>query len=453
MILFGVAAFVFLIFLVLISLHVRLCSDDLYFLNDFIEKGWLGSVAEFKYNTRWSGYLLFNTIFIFNSDIQSIQINLFFYYLVTIILFLVSSFNLIRVLFRNFTNIKLSKSSNLLLSALLMLSIYLSISNVIEVWFWTIASTVYLYPVIFFIMGLSETVSVSRSVFSYLIIFSSFFFIGYALENFAFCTVFLLLVLLVIKNLKVNHITIFFNSKLLIALISVLIPLLLSYVSGGIGKRFDFEISISSYNYNIDAERIMYVLLQPKNVLFIFFLGVFFITGSIFSENGLLLPGINALRRWIILNVLLLIIITLITFIPLVIVFKNLGPERAWLPINLFLCFSLVFWAFYSGNRFGLKNKFSLPVKYLVSVTSILIISIYSFRQLNMARRYSSCYDERINTILKLRDNNNKETIFLKPLPDSGVIASQELGTNNERTNEGLKRLLKLNFEIKSDQD
>ena len=109
--------------------------------------------------------------------------------------------------------------------------------------------------------------------------------------------------------------------------------------------------------------------------------------------------------------------------------YGNLGSARSSIPVILFICISIAIWVF----LFGIYNneKFQLINLFFVSFGTILIIGFTS-KQFITSTKFSKAYEYRINYILS-RKNSKSKTILVQPLPDSGILASQEVGGVNTK--------------------
>jgi len=76
-------ALLFVVFMLSMSLNVRIGGDDLFMLSNLKKEGWFNSVYYSYTAVRWTSFLLFNTIFLINNEMQSLGINIFIYYLFT----------------------------------------------------------------------------------------------------------------------------------------------------------------------------------------------------------------------------------------------------------------------------------------------------------------------------------------------------------------------------------
>ena len=154
--LFGI---IFLVFLVLVSYAIRPCSDDLYFYAEFLDKGWFSSIWEMGTNIRFTGFLVFNTLCLLVSDFQDFPLVFFVFYLLLFSFLLFSTYRLIKTFLTHFFQSENTSCLQVLnLSLLFTAAFYFSTINAQEVWFWTIATTIYLLPIPLLFLAISELI-------------------------------------------------------------------------------------------------------------------------------------------------------------------------------------------------------------------------------------------------------------------------------------------------------
>jgi hypothetical protein len=128
------------------SIFIRPCSDDLFFYSEFRDKGWFNSIWNLQTNIRFTGFFIFNTIALFTKNFETFSSWLFVYFFLAFGIGIVATTN-----FFNFINKKIIGRKDLLfalITAILYLSsFYVSGINAQEIWFWTIANTIYFLPI------------------------------------------------------------------------------------------------------------------------------------------------------------------------------------------------------------------------------------------------------------------------------------------------------------------
>ena len=127
-------------------------------------------------------------------------------------------------------------------------------------------------------------------------------------------------------------------------------------------------------------------------------------------------------------NIFLLLIFSIGTYLPLIKLFGNLGSARASMPFVLFICISCCVWVFI----FGLYTSFESKLFYLISSSiGTILILIFTNKQYIMSKKFTTSFDNRIDYIITQKNKKNKY-ILVNPLPDSGILVSQEVNKINE---------------------
>ena len=76
----------------------------------------------------------------------------------------------------------------------------------------------------------------------------------------------------------------------------------------------------------------------------------------------------------------------------------------------------------------------------------ILLLNLY--KQYNYTGNYAKSYDQLIKSLIKEKNDKKTGTLFIKDLPNSGMLMQLDL-ENNYNTVDPLKEIFELNFEIK----
>ena len=431
-------------FYLMISYHQRLTGDDFFFLNNLTEKGWYDGVMAFEYNRRFSSHLLFNSIFVSNTDLKTLHFQLFGFQVLTFIsLLMAMAFMIRKLLFRMHATI--AKQDAILLSGLVISALFFFTFQLNEVWFWTISSTIHLVPLIFICLGAGILMKEEKGVLDHSFIFLCFLFVGGASETMALSSLSVLGIIaihrLIHQKGKWMEST---NVGLLVAMIGIIVFFSMNILGSGATDRLDIEATEVVSPYIVSIAGFIGIFMQAKNLVFLLFLGLFLFLGSHMRSNGFELK----LTKKTVLRMLgLLVVIVLTTFGPLYFVFDSLGPPRAWTPFGIYLSLLLIVGAFYVGNRKGLSIK---PIA--ISGVSMIIIGLiftYTYRQEPVVRRYSQAYDHRTETLTKMNKNGRVDSLKVGQLPSPGMLVSGELkGGTNSLSCQNLKKVLALKFDL-----
>ena len=438
--------FVFIFFIIFISLRVKPCSDDLWFYYNYVHEGWFNSIYNFKYNQRWVSFLTYNSICFFSRDFNGLKYIFTIYYFIIFSLLFYSTFRLFKITIDHFFNIKMSNIETFILSTLFISSFYFSSLHSQEVWFWTIGNTTYLLPIPLLFIAIYEFFK-SDSLKSNTIIFSMFFLIGGTLEN-LISTILMCLTIFLIYSLNTKYrIQI---KKTLIAIGSIIVLPILSFKLTSVNnriilnksnlpttKKIDyFDKLFLDYNVKINIPRIAIFII----ILFMIYYIATKVKSNIESHN-------LSIKKTLKINAVLIILVALSTYLPLIYIFGNLGPARASIPFELFLCLSIIMWVF----MLGLKNSSKHKIFHTINNTfGVITLTLFSYKHYFSSKQFAFAFDERINYISTQKDTNS-DYIVVSPLPNPGVLASQEVNKiNGKYTNTSyyLGRVLGINKNV-----
>ena len=441
----------FLVYYLVIAYNNRLAAgDDLYFYGLLKEDGMFTFMSEYTENKRFSSYLLFNSIFYFSSDLRNANVFLFCYHVFSIVAFIGGFLLLIRTVFRQFFSFDLSLKKVLLIAFLALITVFFLNPQIIEVWFWTVATTIYAAPLIAFLFGAHLIISDRKSVFTFLLIGLCFLFIGGALETFA------IVVLFILAALFLGPVFIFSSefwkkkrTKLMIAILCISTILLLNVLDGGVESRIVVEEK--SHAGGLPSWKgFLYSFVQAKNLLSLCALILLYYVGKQMKAIGLVLPEVNS-RKYIAINILVLFIIGLITIIPLTLIFSGWGAERAWTPFHFFFSISLIIWSFYFG--YHALAHWTDSLKGLLPIMLCTILIVLSKRQFPSVQNYSSHYDLMLDEVGKQVGGNREQALPIPVLPEPGMLVKFTLDQNPEvRNNQTFKKAMNINFDVYSEE-
>lgn len=429
-ILSGIFACLFFIFLIVIAKNIRATSDDLWFYYNVSEKGWLNALLDFEFNRRWFSFALFNFIAYLSNDFTNFQQYLFIYYLITFIILYIVSFRFFKVLLNKFFTPHLPGYYVLILSSVFVIAFYFTTTNAIEVWFWPIASTIYLYSVLFFMLGVSELLINKNNLKTYLATFTFFIFLGGTAENFALIAFALIIYFEAVNFINTKRL----YPKNLIAIISTAIFPIINIFSQGVKNRIEFEIYMLGIIPNKTfAESMSIYFNMPRLSFFAAILLLVFCIAIHLKQKGFSF-NYNAFSKIKTIVVIGFIFIAG-TFVPLVLVFGNLGPSRAWVPLSFIICLLLFILAIYTGSKLHFHRfiKHSSTILNITAIVCIFILSLYFIKQKRITDIFSKAYDDRIEHIQGISQiTSDGNYLIVEKLPDSGILSSQELSKKDD---------------------
>ncbi|MCH2231486.1 MAG: hypothetical protein MK105_14200 [Crocinitomicaceae bacterium] len=435
-----VAASFMTLYLVL-SFNNRAVSDDIVMLNDLEQNGIWNAIFQFNFNKRITGHFLFYSLFSFTTDLQEAHYYIFTFHIITITSLIYAFQRLIKDTSSVLLNFKIRTHDAYLLSILTIAACFFFTFQLNEVWFWTIASAIHLIPVIFVLLSLTILMKHRRKSIHYLMLFIYCIIIGGMSETVTASFIACLLVPILLNMLKRQNKQ---SIPYMVAIIGLFVFFIPNIFGGGSDQRVALEIAQGSDLYIDDFTSFFMLFIVPKNAVFLLFVIISYIIGN-FQQHRFL----NHYSTIRIIGVFsfLIILVSATTFFPLVHVFGNLGPQRAWTPFGFTLGLSLLLFSFIVGNR-SPKNKMSVaPMGF--SLLIVVAISLYTVKQFNHARLYSSAYDQRTINLLKKNAEGQQKPLAIDPLPDSGMLINSEIENDPQGWhNYNLMTKLHLNYQI-----
>lgn len=417
----------FIIFLITSAYFVRPCSDDLWFYYEYIHKGWFNAINEFNYNKRWVSYLTYNSICLLTKNFENLHKAFFIYYIFIFSFLLFSTTRLISISASSFLKLNLNTYHSLLLAVMFIAALYISTLHGQEVWFWTVANAAYLLPIPLLFIGISEFIN-NNSLLSKVILSLTFFLIGGTLEN-LIIGVFSILFLYLFYTIKINNKDQII--KTILAISSIIILPILSLLGNGISNRMNLDKK-SLKNQTINYFETVFFdyelkLNMPRITIFICTVFIIFLI----ANNLKLAHKLNTVnfKKIFKVNVILMVIVFIATYLPLVKIFGNLGSARASIPFTLFICSSICFWLFIIGLHKKINPILFNAIFVIFGAASMLIFTI---KQYSSSKKYAFAYDKRVKYILTQKNSSSK-FILVNPLPDPGVLACQEVGKNHDK--------------------
>jgi hypothetical protein len=177
----------FLGFLLFLSFYNRPASDDYQFISRLNESGFRGSLS-FYYNNwsvRWTSLLYFNLLFSMAEDFAGHRLYISAYYLFSLMLLITVTCILLRRLLSLFFEELPSPVLLLTLSLLFQASVFFTTPHTVEIWFWILASFIYLQAYVFLITGMVLLFSGKNNIWFSFFPIPFFIYIGGAHEGFA----------------------------------------------------------------------------------------------------------------------------------------------------------------------------------------------------------------------------------------------------------------------------
>src|SRR5688572_16368771 len=349
----------FLISFLIVGYFNRFATDDFDFLNKLREHGVVGSVKWYHehWSIRWTSVLLLNGMLLLTLKGGT----LVWFHLISISLLFGGFYRIIK-------QVLSPAKEALLLSGYLSVAFFFACFSISEVFFWINASTSYLFGVIALLFAIGEILNKQQSALSFLSLAGCGLFIGGAYEPMVFTCMVACMVVLFLQvrpyNWNVGKIVI--NKKIIIFLSVLMFAFAISYSGEG-------HVVRSTYLPQTDFIFKLWVWMKAVVKIFIIYIPKIILPVLLLSFPCFL-TGLSQPLPWVTNGIvkkitISFICLTIISLLPTAFLMSEMGPERAWTQISLYLVIYISFVAVYAGKL--LKRKYS--TNYLVGIYAILI--------------------------------------------------------------------------------
>ena len=433
--------FLFLSLFCVLSFNNRPAADDFYYLGNIAERGAWGCMTDLYsgYSGRWAAYLLTGWI---------VSMHEFPHYLLVFncatltFLGVVLYSNISKIISRKF-NKQWSGNEALYFSILLLTGLFFSSYSIGETWFWLVQVCTYLWSIIMSLILLNAFFDEEFQRVQIPVIIISSTFIGGASESYALVNIFLLCVYLLFSNGKFKkHEQ--RNSKIILALIFLLLSFIVTMVAPGNEVRMDLlpKVSLAQTAWIQIKSFIKIIFLHIPLKLHYLFLFSFpwFVLGRNFSDSEYKQSFVSAatsLKKYF-----FLIAILIFSFLlPTSYIMSELGPDRALSQVSFLIAFSFAALFFYLGRKIEINERIFQGLKISTLVISTAVLFYHLTHQYSVTKKYARDYDKRIEILKSLKDGKEKSIIELEPLPSSGMLYPAEISKDtNDFRNQFLKK-------------
>ncbi len=382
-------AVLFLLVFFFISYFNRFAEDDFLFLETVKQKGiWQATLAHYhSWNTRWFAIAWVNTwywliekgipIFVFNW--LSLLIMIFGFY---------------RLLSRVGLFTSSSQLRTILFSMVLSTCFFFSTFNISDSWFWINSTTMYLWDIGLFCLGLSVLMKQEKlSLRDYILVIVSGLYVGGASEPFLIT----LLLGIPFYSVITNQLALkqLFLSRIVIALFwfSILIAFLIELNGTGHGARSNVLPQTSllsalgkSCYFTI---KILFWHFPFHIIPLILFSVPWYYLGYINKSNTISSKLVPLYLK----GILAIFILTYINTLPIVYLMGDYGPSRAWTPISFYSCIITAFLFYRTGEQLKLKYFSAVKVFEITGIIAFVFLLTTGIYYSKTARRYSQAYD------------------------------------------------------------
>lgn len=434
------ALIAFLVCFAWVAFYNRFASDDFELIYQLNHLGFKGSIIYFydTWNTRWLAITLMNVIFIATEKSGTLIV-----------------FHLLSLLILWFAFYRLTKEfskqtllTNIVCSGFMSISFFYSCFSKSDVFFWVNSSAIYLYGTIAFIFALAEVLLKRVNATSFVILIFAGFFLGGSYEPLAFTVMVTSSVFLFVMfqrhgpGVAAQPVVI----KTILLLSIVMVAFAVSYAGQGHVIRSSFlpqtTFTFKSWAFIKAVLKMSAIYLPEKLFTALLFAFPWFLTGMVqpFKQISILIVKQASMA---------FLILLFISLGPVVFIMSEMGPERAWTQISIYLVLYSSILAAYAGSM--LHGRYNVQqVTRVYAVTAFLYVLATGVPAGIQAKIYASAYDNRMLDLKNLkRDNDVPNLVVLEKLPPSGWLHSAEISSRPDHfTNQHLKKYLGLNFDV-----
>jgi hypothetical protein len=441
-------------YLIILGCYNRFTYEDYSLLATLNEVGFWKANA-YMYN-NWFGRLVPGLVCYAVAKGYSCCNSLFIYILMLIGLYV---YSIAKILKHFLPERKIGKNNFLLFTfAILIFNIFVINNFEFSNFYWLATSPMYFGGIAFALLGLGEMISNSRKIHSYVFLIVGFVYAGSSSGPFGLICTMLLLVLVCyrILNSQINSSAKAFSKKEVIAFLVCLTGFLILFFAPGNKIRQAYfpepsiinaikisAITLNSLLFNLIAENLGYLIILTFPFIY---LGTLYRDKN--SQNDLKL----SIR--LLLGSIIFVIFLYVTLLPTAWGISQMGPLRSMTHIIFYLvCFFSLF-----CFLIGYQTLFSRNLALTLSVFScflILILSIKGFMfKLPETIKYVRSEDERIEQLLKLKNDGNKDPVFLDRLYSSQhvVLMIHEIAEDSTSEhywkNREISKCLNLGYDI-----
>lgn len=422
----------------------RFATDDFEFINKLHEHGFTGSVRFFydTWSVRWASIGLMNIFLLWAGDYNTT----FHYSLPVIVAFIIVTARLLHIVF------SVQPSLSVPLSGYLIMTMFYTCFNIGETWFWINSSVTYLVATICLIAVLGELLSEKINWISWIIIILSAGYIGGSYEPMSFvvmcCAGAFLLFRFRLKGPVAAAEPAVIKSIILLSVLMIAFAVSFAGEGHKIRSTFlpDTTFLYKLWAYTKSMIKITLIFGPWKLLLSSFFIFPFYLLAR---SGKLRLP----FQTGIVLASILLVLLLALSYLPIVFVMSEMGPERAWMQVTLYLTFFAAFVAVRLGEMH--RDKPLVNPSYCEKAFAGLTIILVVIAAVNLRKDfiYVRAYELRMQRLEALANSQEEHPaiIELNPLPEPGLLKSAEISTHPDGAfNHFLAEYFKLNSKLRT---
>ena len=440
----------FITLFLILAFNSRLATDDYYFIGDIKTRGIFEQV-KFQY-MHWTGR--YSATLSINIFYHLFKLKQHYYTILPVFSYLVLLLGINQFIKSLIPTIQIA--NRLLLSFCFTSLLFFLSFDIGEVWFWYCSFGSYLWAIIALIWACVFLAKTNNTVRNTILASFCFIYIAGSSEVYAAMTGLVLSILLIYRYKENKTAKAFYknnwNQKLFISYIILNISFLILLIAPGNFMRDElFPEHDFFYSFFLTAKSFVKLLLLylPSKIIYIlaFSIPIIFIGNSISKHPG----SINQFKLIVKRMSIALLTLLFIFYLLVAFVMVETGPARILFFVTFLLSVYLSIVSFLIGYYQIIRSqsyKNILRRTSLIAAFSVLLFQL--IQQTSISNTYASQNDKRIAFITELNKRLNQDTlIYLKPLPQSGMLYSAEITADtNHFTNKELRMGYNLKFHV-----
>ncbi|HEX5001275.1 MAG TPA: hypothetical protein VFW78_02165 [Bacteroidia bacterium] len=429
-----VAALVFFAAFLLCGFYNRPASDDFEFLRVVKAKGVTGSMLFFRdtWNTRWAAILWLNIWL----KCYLVTGTFFWYHLITLLALITSASFAVKRVTSYYLHSPLNNKTIFILASCIAMALFYSTFSIPDTWFWINTSTMYGWSHIYAFLAIGALFSKQHTIKDSIVLVIAAIFIGGGNEPFALNAILIsgFAAIALTKTNAANKIR-----MLLLFIACVALSFLYSYAGNGHTVRSSLlpHPGVTGLSWILVKSLVKFTLLYLPSRLpaILLFLVPFYFLGS--NYKGMIRT--RSLVRYTFIAGAILLVTALA---PVVFIMAEMGPERAWSQLSLYLTLGGAILFFIAGYRFRERIELIriIPFTGIMGIALVIATSVSAVFQ---AKAYSHAWDNRMHSIATQLTTASDEILVTGSLPAPGWLHSAEIAEQPEHfTNQHLQHYL-----------
>lgn len=416
-------AVLFVICFLIIAFYNRFTGDDFCGMSAVNNHGIVGATKHLYLN--WEGSYMQGLVYYSFCYLFQNSNSLFLYNFVVLFCFVLSFYFFLDKLVINYFNILVDKMDVMIITLILISTLYFTTSEFGEVWYWLCGSSSYLIPLIFvFLAGGLGFQKNTNPLYLGLIILFTFLFSGFRI-NYTICLMSILFSGILLKYYQTKKI----NQILMFMFLGTLIGFFVFILAPGNTVRLEKYHNGMGILAKMNDFHVLTLLKGIMGFLFIKSLHTFYIVPILFpiimfGMDSSFFPDFNKIKRYIFKACFLFFYFLIINFLLMYITTGSYfgtssGSYRTLFILDVVWVFIIVLVMLYLRSKFQTASFFLLlkksVIKLCLSLACFLPFLLKIYFACSLLPYYVNKYDERDHVMKSATSSNSP--IYFESLP------------------------------------